>query len=107
MIVEKLDTGRLLETYTHWLSRATAETYTGTGTDVQYPIKNTVHCVQAFRNMLNRLKLRDSGRVVDLGPSVYQGGPKFEIKHKSRCLQRSKLVNRGSKHVDWEGGRFP
>ena len=34
-------------------------------------------------------------RAVDLGgPSVYQGGKaKFEIKHKSRCLQKSKRVN--------------
>ena len=32
-------------------------------------------------------------RGVDLGgPSVYQGGPKFEIKHSSRCLQKKKLV---------------
>ena len=29
------------------------------------------------------------------------GGPKFEIKHKSRRLQKSKLVNWGAKHVDW------
>ena len=43
-------------------------------------------------------------RAVDLGgPSVYQGGPKFEIKDKSRSFQKSKLVNWGGKHVDWEG----
>ena len=37
---------------------------------------------------------RADGRAVDLGgQSVYQEGPKFEIKHKSRCLQKSKLVN--------------
>ena len=35
------------------------------------------------------------------GASVYhQGGPKFEIKHKSRCVQKSKLVDWGVKHVD-------
>ena len=42
------------------------------------------------------------GRAVDLGgPNVYQGGPRFEIKHKSRCLQKSKLVDWGAKHVEW------
>ena len=38
------------------------------------------------------------GRAVDLGGGgarVYQGGPKFEIKHKNRCLQQSKLVDWG------------
>ena len=40
--------------------------------------------------------VRAGGRAVDLGgPSVCQGGPKFEIKHKSCCLQKSKLVNWG------------
>ena len=35
-------------------------------------------------------------RAVDLGgPSVYQGEPKFEVKHNSRCLQKSKLVDWG------------
>ena len=39
---------------------------------------------------------RAGGRAVDLGgPSVYHVGPKFEIKHKSRCIQKSKLVNWG------------
>ena len=39
---------------------------------------------------------RTGGRAVDSGgPSVYKGGPKFEIKHKSRCLQKSKLRNWG------------
>ena len=43
-----------------------------------------------------RTTSRAGARAVDLGgPSVYQGGPKFEIKHKSRCLQKSKLVNWG------------
>ena len=43
---------------------------------------------------------RAGTRAVDLGgPSVYQGGPKFEIKQKSRCLQKSKLVN-------WRGQAF-
>ena len=29
------------------------------------------------------------------GPSVYQGGPKFKIKHKGHRFQRSKLVDWG------------
>ena len=40
------------------------------------------------------------------GPSVCHGGPKFKIKHKSRCLEKIKLVNWGAKHVDW-GGQAP
>ena len=41
-------------------------------------------------------------RAVDLGgPSVYQGGLKFEIKHKSHCFQKSKLVEGGA------GGQAP
>ena len=43
---------------------------------------------------------RVGGRAVDLG------GPKFEIKHKSRRLQKSKLVNWWAKHVNW-GARPP
>ena len=42
---------------------------------------------------------RAGGRAVDLGGrSVYQGGgggAKFEIKHKSRSLQKNKLVDWG------------
>ena len=38
--------------------------------------------------------------------AVYLGGPKFEIMHKSRCVQKSKLVDWGAKHVDW-GGWLP
>ena len=34
------------------------------------------------------------------------GGPKFEIKHKSCCFQKSKLFDWGAKHVDW-GARPP
>ena len=50
---------------------------------------------------VNRV-IRAGGRAVDLGgPSVYQGGPKFEIKHNSRCFQKSKLVDWGAKHVNW------
>ena len=50
--------------------------------------------------------LRAGARAVNLvGPSVYQGGPKFEIKRKRRCLQKIKLVNWGVKHVDW--GAWP
>ena len=43
----------------------------------------------------NVIYLRRPGdRAVDLGgASVYQGEPKFKIKHKSRCPQKSKLVN--------------
>ena len=39
------------------------------------------------------------------GPGVYQRGPKFEIKHKSRRLQRVSLLigGGGGKHVDWKG----
>ena len=41
--------------------------------------------------------LRAGGRAVDVGgPSVYQRGAKFKIKHKSRCLQKSKLFNWGA-----------
>ena len=37
---------------------------------------------------------RAGGGAVDLGgPSVFQGGPKFEIKHKSRCLQKNQFLN--------------
>ena len=39
------------------------------------------------------------------GASVYQGGPKFEIKHESRCLQKVSLLYGGAKHVD--GGPGP
>ena len=35
------------------------------------------------------------------GAKCLSGEPKFEIKHKSRCLQKIKLVNWGGKHVDW------
>ena len=35
------------------------------------------------------------------GAKRLSGGPKFEIKHKSRCLQNSKLVDWGTKHVGW------
>ena len=38
--------------------------------------------------------------------AVVLGGPKFEFKYKSRCLQKIKLVNWGTKHVDW-GGQAP
>ena len=48
------------------------------------------------------VELRAGGRAVDFGGSnVYQGVPKFEIKLKSRCHQKSKLVDWGAKHVDW------
>ena len=52
---------------------------------------------------------RAGGRAADSGgPSVYQGRPKFEMKHKSRCLQRSrpKYVNWAGKHVGWGGQAF-
>ena len=45
---------------------------------------------------------RAGARAVDLGgpSSQFRGarGTKFEIKHKSRCLEKSKLVN-------WGGGQ--
>ena len=34
-------------------------------------------------------------------------GANFENRHKSRCLQKSELVNWGVKHVDWGGTRPP
>ena len=47
-------------------------------------------------------------RAVDLGGlSVYQGGPKFESKHKSRCLQKIKLVNGGGGQACRLGGPGP
>ena len=51
------------------------------------------------------MQVRTGGRTVDLGGlSVYQGGPKFDIKHKSCCLHKSKLVDWvGGKQVDWGG----
>ena len=50
---------------------------------------------------------RAGARAVDLGvSSVYQERPKFEIKHKSRCFQKSKFVNWGAKHVDLGGQAF-
>ena len=40
---------------------------------------------------------RAGGSALELGgPSVYQEGPKFEIKHKNCSVQKSKLV-------DWWG----
>ena len=43
------------------------------------------------------LRNRAGARAVDLGgPNVYQEGPKFEIKHKNRCLPKRKLVGWGS-----------
>ena len=60
---------------------------------------------QAYIIAMKLLIIRAGGRAVDLGrPSGYHGGPKFEIKHKSRCLQKSKLVDWGAKHVDWGAG---
>ena len=50
---------------------------------------------------------RAGARAVDLGgPSVYQGGPKFEIKRKNRCLQKNKLVNWGGPSMTI-GGQAP
>ena len=52
------------------------------------------------------VRFKAGGRAVDLeGPSVFQGGggAKFEIKHKSRCLERISLLIGGAKHVDREG----
>ena len=46
-------------------------------------------------------KDRAGGRAVDLGgPGVYQGDPKFKIRHKSCCFQKSLLIG-GAKRVDW------
>ena len=50
---------------------------------------------------------RAGARAVDLkGPSVDQGGPKFEIKHKSRCFPKSKLAEWGGPSV-LIGGAWP
>ena len=43
-----------------------------------------------------KFRITSGARAVHLGgPSVYQGRRKFEIKQKSRCLQKIKLVNWG------------
>ena len=40
---------------------------------------------------------RVGARAVNFGvPSVYQRGPKLEIKHKSHCFQKSELVDWGA-----------
>ena len=45
---------------------------------------------------------RAGARAVDLGgPSVYQGGPKGEIKHKATAFKKVNLLIGGTKHVDW------
>ena len=56
---------------------------------------NEVKTITVLSNVLEFWKQRSGefrvgGRAVDLG------GPKFEIKHRSRCLQKSKLI-------DWRG----
>ena len=44
-----------------------------------------------------RFIIRAGGRATDSGvPSLHHGGPKFKIKQKNHCLQKSKLV-------DWRG----
>ena len=51
---------------------------------------------------------RAGARAVDLGgPSVYQGGPKFEINHKSHCFQKSKLVDWGGPSMSIGGPGSP
>ena len=77
--------------------------------------KGGIFCVQSFACQrsacttrwclkLLMIETRVGARAVDLGwPSVYQGRPKFEIKHKSRCLQKRKVVNWGSQACRLEG----
>ena len=52
--------------------------------------------IRTFLKLKNVKHPRADARAVDLGgPSVYHGGPKFEIKYKSSSLQKIKLVNWG------------
>ena len=65
-------------------------------------------CWQAhhFQSALPQCNTGPAAEQSTWGAHVYQGGAKFEIKHKSRCLQKSKLVDWGGKHVGW-GARPP
>ena len=57
---------------------------------------------------IGRRPCRAGARAVDYGgPSVYQERPKFEIKHKNCCLQKSKLVNWGGPRISIGGARPP
>ena len=48
-------------------------------------------------------RARAGSRAVDLGgPRVHQGESKFEIKHKSHCFQKSKLVDWGGQACQLE-----
>ena len=63
--------------------------------------------VRALEKSYGLRNHRAGARAVDLGgPSVYQGKPTFEIKHKILCLQKRKLVTWGAKHVGW-GSQAP
>ena len=57
----------------------------------------SLHKVQRIKKLPIQSR-RQSSRLKE--PSVYQGVPKLEIKHKSRCFQKSKLANWGAKHDD-------
>ena len=80
-----------------------------------YPSGSFIKNRTNMHEMQNRMKIASSAKP-PLPPillanracaiAVDLGGPKFEVKHNSRCLQKSKLVDWGAKHVDW-GGRPP
>ena len=58
--------------------------------------------------MIVRYYIKAGGRAVDLGgPSVYQGGAESKLKHKSRCLPKSELVDWVGQACQLEGPGFP
>ena len=68
---------------------------------------NNMLAVTTWRstNRILHEPIQSLGRAVNLeGPSVYQGGPKFDIKHKSRCLQKYELVHWGGQAHRLGGG---
>ena len=59
-------------------------------------------------HMIQKELPRSGARAVYFGgPGDYQGGSKLEIKHKSRCLQKRKLVNWGGQACRLEGPSPP
>ena len=59
-----------------------------------------------LRRFFGAVKPEPAAEQSTWGAKRLSGGAKFEIKHKSHCYQKSKLVNWGVKHVDW-GDRPP
>ena len=54
------------------------------------------------------LPRRAGARADDLGgPKRFSGGARFEIKHKSHCFQKSKLVDWGGQACRLGGGPRP